>query len=726
MATNSILASLIVRIAGDTAQFKKSLTETQSQLTSFTNGISKLGAAVGVSFGAFAAVGVIKNAIGVIADFEHQMSVVKAITGATGKEFEALEKSALDLGASTRYTSQQVAELQTEYGRLGFSTSEILAATEATLDLATATGESLAKSADVAGSTVRGFGLSADETRRVVDVMAESFNKSALGLENFSEAMKYVAPIAAQAGISVEETTALLGTLADAGIRGSQAGTSLRKIISDIGDESGTLSERLKKLAAKGLTGAEAMSEVGRTAYASLLVLAKNTEKTDDLTKALENAAGAGAEAAKIMGDDLTGDLVLLDSAYDGLILTFSEGSGVLRELVQSFTNVLNAATALARGQGAVGGFFKSMAEHLTAPIRALGFFAKKITDANKEVDDHGEKLRAIENTVKAAFDSGNIEAYIKALDQNIYKEEIIAAIRKRQAEEAAKKAQIDKDALTTPIGLIQALEDKLKDYEEKKKAAFSVKEVGEFNVKIQELRDQLALLNATGSESGFLKNLNKAQESGQTPTITDPSESVPKNPFEMVLSYSSVEEIKAQLLELDNLKWDIDKNDEIRTNASIARQEAIEAQQQKINAAALEFGTVVGNAFARAATGQEKFSSVLKSVTGEILKLFLQRALAGVVAGAAGTAAPPPVILALAAAGMAGIFAMFSRIGNAGSAKASGGGMSGMATTAVQHHGSLQSSNQPIFADVEFTIQGNNLVGVLNSQDRRNNRLGG
>jgi hypothetical protein len=725
MATNSILASLIVRIAGDTAQFKKSLTETQSQLTSFTNGISKLGAAVGVSFGAFAAVGVIKNAIGVIADFEHQMSVVKAITGATGKEFDALEKSALDLGASTRYTSKQVAELQTEYGRLGFSTSEILAATEATLDLATATGESLAKSADVAGSTVRGFGLSADETRRVVDVMAESFNKSALGLENFSEAMKYVAPIAAQAGISVEETTALLGTLADAGIRGSQAGTSLRKIISDIGDESGTLSERLKKLAAKGLTGAEAMSEVGRTAYASLLVLAKNTEKTDDLTKALQNAAGAGAEAAKIMGDDLTGDLVLLDSAYDGLILTFSEGSGVLRELVQSFTNVLNAATALARGQGAIGGFFKSMAEHLTAPMRALGFFAKKITDANKEVDDHGEKLRAIENTVKAAFDSGNIEAYIKALDQNIYKEEIIAAIRKRQAEEAAKKAQIDKDALTTPIGLIQALEDKLKDYEEKKKAAFSVKEVGEFNVKIQELREQLALLNATGSESGFLKNLNKAQESGQTPTITDPSKGTPENLFPTTLPVPDTAALKATLFDLDNVKAELDKKDEARNKQAIARQDALIAKQQEQADAASEYGSIIGNAFGEAASGQKSFVQAAKQATADLVKTLLARALAGIIASAATSGGPPPVAIALAAAGVAAISALFSKFANV-SGGGGGGSLGSGASSSVSRMGSLQPRDQPIFADVEFTIQGNDLVGVLNSQDRRNNRLSG
>src|SRR5688572_16511060 len=374
MATNSILGRLAVIISANTAEFAKALQGVQGQLTTFTSSVTEMGSSVGIAFGAFQAVGVVKNAINVIADFEHQMSVVKAITGATGKEFEALEKSALDLEASTRYTSKQVAELQAEYGRLGFTTAEILAATEATLDLATATGEDLAKSADVAGSTVRGFGLSADETRRVVDVMAESFNRSALGLENFSEAMKYVAPIAAQANISVEETTALLGTLADAGIRGSQAGTSLRKIMTDIGGESGTLSERLQKLAAKGLTGAEAMSEVGRTAYASLLVLVENTKKTDDLTKSLENAAGAGAAAAKIIGDDLEGDITLLTSAYDGLILSFSEGSTTLRELTQALTNLLVFTTAMVRGQGELGKFFQSLADHIALPLKALGF----------------------------------------------------------------------------------------------------------------------------------------------------------------------------------------------------------------------------------------------------------------------------------------------------------------------------------------------------------------
>jgi hypothetical protein len=723
MATNAILASLIVRIAGDTAQFKKTLGDAQGQLTSFTNGVSKLGAAVGVSLGAFAAVGVVKNAINVIADFEHQMSVVKAITGATGKEFEALEKSALDLGASTRYTSQQVAELQTEYGRLGFTTSEILAATEATLDLATATGEDLAKSADVAGSTVRGFGLSADETRRVVDVMAESFNRSALGLENFSEAMKYVAPIAAQANISVEETTALLGTLADAGIRGSQAGTSLRKIMTDIGGESGTLSERLQKLAAKGLTGAEAMSEVGRTAYASLLVLVENTKKTDDLTKSLENAAGAGAKAAKIMGDDLSGDLVLLSSAYDGLILSFSEGSGTLRELTQALTSILNASTALVKGQGAVGGFFKSFADHLTAPLKLLGFFAKEVTNASDKVDDHGAKLRAIESTVKAAFDSGNVEAYIKALDQNIYKEEIITAIRKKQAEDATKLAEVQKKVLIEPIGLIQALENKLKKYEEKKKAAFSVTAVQDFNLKIQELRDQIALLNATGSESGFLKNLNAGKETGKVPE--QPTVEGLEGAFPTTLPVPSTEELKKSLFDLDNVKAELDKKDQDRYEQNIARQDALIAKQQEQASAAQEYGSIIGNAFGQAASGQKTFLQAAKQATAELVKTLLARAMAGIIASAATSGGPPPVAIALAAAGVAAISALFSKFANVSGGSASGSLSSG-ATSAATRMGQMEPRTDPVFADVEFTIRGNDLVAVANSQNNRNGRLKG
>src|SRR5688572_25714514 len=118
--SNDILASLLIRISADTAKFGEGVKRAQSQLSSFTSSVQKMAGAVGASFGAMQAFQVLGDAVNTIKDFEKEMSTVKAITGATDDEFKQLKKSALDLGASTRYTSKQVAELQVEYGRLGF------------------------------------------------------------------------------------------------------------------------------------------------------------------------------------------------------------------------------------------------------------------------------------------------------------------------------------------------------------------------------------------------------------------------------------------------------------------------------------------------------------------------------------------------------------------------------------------------------------------------------
>jgi len=338
------LDSRVKAIDASTGQFQRNVGNYPGSFQKATNAVKSFLGAFGLVSGIYLLATAIKNAVAIIVRFEKTMSEVKAITGATGASFNALEKDALKLGATTRFTATQVGELQIAYGRLGFTTKEILAATGATLDLAAATGEDLAKSADVAGSTVKAFGLEATETQRVVDVMASSFNKSALGLENFAEAIKYVAPIAAANNISIEETTSLLGTLADNGIRGSMAGTSLRRIISDLKGETGTLSEKLQKLAAKGITSAQAMDEVGRHAYASLLILAKNTEQTDLMTEAYRNAGGEVAKMARIMADNAAGDILKLTSAWEGALLKFTNTS-VFRKVTQAITDMINAAS---------------------------------------------------------------------------------------------------------------------------------------------------------------------------------------------------------------------------------------------------------------------------------------------------------------------------------------------------------------------------------------------
>jgi len=345
---NDVLARMAVQISANNARFNSAMRKSQAQSMAFQKSLQSLNhtlRAFGVGFGVFEAARALQFTVNVMGDFEKEMSTVKAITSATGKEFAALESDAIRLGGATKFTASEVAQLQVAYGRLGFNTNEILDATEATLSLAAATGEDLAKSADIAGATVRGFGLDAKETIRVVDVMALSFNRSALDLNFFTESMKYVAPIARAAGSSVEETTALLGILADNGIRGSQAGTALRRIFAELSNDGRPLQERLDELGKKGLSLSDAFDEVGRYAQTALLVLSNNTGKLKEFTSELDRATGSSDKMAEVIQDNLWGDVTRLKSAWEGLILQFREGTGPMSDVVVWTTEFIQLLT---------------------------------------------------------------------------------------------------------------------------------------------------------------------------------------------------------------------------------------------------------------------------------------------------------------------------------------------------------------------------------------------
>lgn len=285
-------------------------------------------------------------------DLEYRMSMVKAVSRATDEEFLLLKGNARELGASTEYTATEVAGLQLAYARMGFVPAQIRQITGATLDLATATGEDLARSADVVGVTLRGFNLQADQTQRVVDVMTQSFNASSLQLGYFYDAIKYVAPIASEANVSLEETSAMLGVLADRGIRGSQAGTALRRIFTEIAKEGGNVSERLDQLSKKGLTLGGAMDEVGRYAMTALTVLVKSKDGVDGFTESLNNAGGAAKTAADGIRDTMKIDVAVFISAIQEKLIAIGEtlaplGRAVIQAGTWAVTNIKSVTGAL-------------------------------------------------------------------------------------------------------------------------------------------------------------------------------------------------------------------------------------------------------------------------------------------------------------------------------------------------------------------------------------------
>ena len=348
---SSTTAALRIVFGADSSQLDKALGHLQKKLAKTGKSLKSAGRAMTVGVTApLTAIGA--TSFQVAAQFEASMAKVAAVSGASAEEFKALSDQAKELGRSTVFTASQVADLQLEFSKLGFTADQITKVTESTLFLAQATGSDLATAAEVAGATLRGFGLEAEETQRVTDVMAASFSSSALDMASFRESMKFVAPVAKAAGISLEETTAMLASLANSGVKGSQAGTALRRILSQLAGEGQDVATEIAKLAGEGLSLADAKDEVGRSAQTALLILSEAIEPTQQLKQEFQEADGAARGMAATMNKTADGALKRMRSAIEGaqiaigsaLAPTMIKLANLVERLANRFTN-LDGAT---------------------------------------------------------------------------------------------------------------------------------------------------------------------------------------------------------------------------------------------------------------------------------------------------------------------------------------------------------------------------------------------
>jgi len=337
-------------------------TTATKKATKSNNGMAKQfvkgAAAIAVVVGAFRAVSRILNSVvSVFTEFEFVMAKVNAVSGATEREFVALNETAEELGRTTFFTAAQVGELMLNFSKLGFTASEIQDAVQPTLDLATATGSDLARAALVAGAAVRGFGLDASETQRVVDVMAVSFSSSAMNIEKWQTSMTKVAPIAKSAGFSIEDTAAIMSKLTDSGIEASIAGTSLRNILLKMQDPTSELSMRfgktihsldelvpaMKKFVAEGGSMADVMEVVDLRQAAAFEQMITTADGTLELRDALLAAGGEGARMAGIVGDTLQGAFLKFTSAIQGLSISLTKNySGGMQKAVEATAKWMN------------------------------------------------------------------------------------------------------------------------------------------------------------------------------------------------------------------------------------------------------------------------------------------------------------------------------------------------------------------------------------------------
>ena len=298
-------------------------------------------------------VGLGTAAVKTAADFDSAMSKVAAVSGATGSDLEALRDKAREMGEKTKFSASEAAEAMNYMAMAGWKTEDMLSGIEGVMNLAAASGEDLVTTSDIVTDALTDFGLTAKDSGHFADILAATSSNANTNVSMMGETFKYCAPIAGALGFSAEDTAEAIGLMANAGIKGSQAGTSLRTIMNNLSGEvkicgssigevtvattnaDGSmrdLSDILAdcRTAFSGLSESEkaaaAESLVGKNAMSGFLALMNAGEA--DITKlssAIDNCDGSAASMAETMNDNLAGQLQILKSQLEELAISFGE-----------------------------------------------------------------------------------------------------------------------------------------------------------------------------------------------------------------------------------------------------------------------------------------------------------------------------------------------------------------------------------------------------------------
>jgi len=298
-------------------------------------------------------VGLGTAAVKTAADFDTAMSKVAAVSGATGAELDALREKAREMGSKTKFSASEAAEAMNYMAMAGWKTSDMLEGIEGVMNLAAASGEDLATTSDIVTDALTAFGLSASDSGHFADILAAASSNANTNVSMMGETFKYCAPIAGALGFSAEDTAEAIGLMANAGIKGSQAGTALRTIMNNLSGDVTVCGSAIGEVtiattnadgsmrdlsdiladcrtAFSGLTESEkaqaAESLVGKNAMSGFLALMNAGEADiNKLSSAIDNCDGCAAGMAETMNDNLAGQLTILKSQLQELAISFGE-----------------------------------------------------------------------------------------------------------------------------------------------------------------------------------------------------------------------------------------------------------------------------------------------------------------------------------------------------------------------------------------------------------------
>ena len=427
------------------------------------------------------AVGALKDGTNTAMNFEAAVSKLSAILQINKDDMAELIEQARQLGATTIYTAQEVAELQTELAKLGYSKQQILDMTQGVLSFAQATGASLAEASGLTGAALRMFEKDAESTQEFVDKMAASTNKSALSFSFLSNALSTVSPVANAFGFKIEDVLALLGQLANAGFDASSAATATRNILLNLADANGALAKSLgkpvtdldglinglKSLNAAGIDLGTSLDLTDKRSVAAFQTFLKGADNVLQLRNALNEADGTAQNMAKTMGDNLMGDVKSLSSAWDDFMININNGQSILRQGVQGITNLVRMLSGF---WSKMRDYFKEMYDesmafryvieglaftfknsyevislvlkNLWSQLKAIGYLVKGILTA-----DLGDIKKAWELGVEKVFD--NVGQSAKNLRENLHQLVTTTINGRKQIEKEQQKIE-GKDVTNT------------------------------------------------------------------------------------------------------------------------------------------------------------------------------------------------------------------------------------------------------------------------------------
>ena len=314
--------------------------------------------------------------------FESSMSNVQALSGATGADFEALSAKAQEMGAKTKFSASEAADAMGYMAMAGWNAKDMLNGIEGVMNLAAASGEDLASVSDIVTDALTAFGLTAADSGHFADVLAAASSNANTNVGLMGETFKYVGTMAGSLGYSIEDVSLAIGLMANRGLKGSMAGTSLNSVMTRLATNTSGAREAIEKLgvkfydssgnaralgdvmtelrdATKGMNNEQktalANTVAGMEAQKGLLAILNATDdEYNSLADSIKNSTGAAQEQADIKTDNLYGDVTRLKSAWDGLSIKIytaanalgksKDGLGSMRSVVQSVTDAVNKA----------------------------------------------------------------------------------------------------------------------------------------------------------------------------------------------------------------------------------------------------------------------------------------------------------------------------------------------------------------------------------------------